>query len=87
MNGTTPARAFKDAADAVSKNKGAALLAEDTDPDAGPEKRQRFYSAHLAVVGQVIHAEETSEQSSLIRALSSIPRPEATAALAVPERA
>jgi hypothetical protein len=76
------AKAFKEAAEAVRSQKGAALLAENTDPDAGAEKRQQFYDAHLAVVTQVIPAEDTAVQKSLVRALSSIPLPEATRALA-----
>jgi hypothetical protein len=76
------AKAFKEAAEAVRSQKGAALLAEDRDPDAGGEKRQQFYDAHMAVVTQVIAAEDISVQKSLVRALSSIPRPEATRALA-----
>jgi hypothetical protein len=76
------ARAFKEAADAVRRQKGAALLSETLAPEAGEEKRQQFYQAHVAVVTQVIPAEESSAGHSLIRALSSIPRPEATTALA-----
>jgi hypothetical protein len=76
------AKAFKEAADAVRGQKGAALLAESLDPDAGEEKCQQFYQAHLAVVTQVIAAENPKDQNALIRALSSIPRPEATRALA-----
>jgi hypothetical protein len=74
------ARAFKKAAEAVRGEKGAALLAET--PGAGEEGRRRFYQAHLAVVTQVIAEEALPGQEALIRALASIPRPEATRALA-----
>jgi hypothetical protein len=76
------ARAFKAAAEAVGSRAGAALLAENTDPDAGGEKLRQFYDAHLAVVTQVLPKEKRSVQKELVRALSSIPRPEATRALA-----
>lgn len=78
----TRARAFKHAAKAVRAQKGAALLAMPSDADAGEETRQQFYQAHLAVVNQVIPAEDPAARTALIRALSSIPRPEATRALA-----
>src|SRR5262249_26780953 len=76
------AKAFKEAAEAVRRHNGSALLAKTPGPDAGDEERQRFYQAHLGVLTQVIPAEDRPVQSSLIRALSSIPRPEATRALA-----
>jgi len=76
------AMAFKEAAEAVRRKKGAVLLGEAPSPDAGEEKRQQFYQAYLAVVTQVIPLENTSGQNSLARALSSIPRLEATQALA-----
>jgi hypothetical protein len=77
-----PAKAFKDAAEAVRVNKADALLAETPAPAAGQPKRQQFDLAHMAVVTQVIAAEDPAGQAALIRALSSIPRPEATRALA-----
>jgi hypothetical protein len=76
------AKAFKEAAEAVRAQKAAALLAEAPGRDAGEEKRQQFYQAHLAVVTQVIPTEGPPAQSSLVRALASVPRPEATRALA-----
>src|SRR5262249_32762715 len=77
------ARAFKEAAEAVRRNQGAALLAEILFAEVGEvEKRQQFYQAHLAVVSHVLPAPAPPQQNSLIRALSSIPRPEATHALA-----
>jgi hypothetical protein len=76
------AKAFKEAAEAVRRNQGAALLARLPGPDAGEEKRQHFYQAHLAVVTQVVPVHGPQEQDELVRALSSVPRPEATRALA-----
>src|SRR5262249_19185709 len=76
------AKSFKEAAEAVRREKGAALLAEVPDPEAREENRQQFYQAHVAVVSQVVPAVSPSQQNSLIRALSSVPRPEATRALA-----
>jgi hypothetical protein len=76
------AKAFKVAAERVRSRKGAALLAEISAPEDGQEERRQFDQAHLAVVAQVLPAEELSEQQGLVRALSSIPRPEATRALA-----
>jgi hypothetical protein len=75
------AQAFKMAAEAVRREKAAALLAEAPDP---PEvrKREQFYQAHLAVAAQVLPVTDVPGQCSLVRALSSIPRPEATRALA-----
>jgi hypothetical protein len=75
------ARAFKEAAEAVRKEKGAALVATPDAPAAG-QLREPFYQAHLAVATQVMPAEEPSRQLSLVRGLSSIPRPGATRALA-----
>src|SRR5207248_9079447 len=72
----------KEAAEAVRRTKGAALLAEILGAEAGKEKRQQFYQAHLAVVSQVLPAMGPPYQNLLICALSSIPRPEATHALA-----
>jgi hypothetical protein len=76
------AKAFKEAAEAVREQKGAALLAETPGGAAGEEGRRRFYQAHLAVVTQVIAEKAPPDQEELIRALASIPRPEATRALA-----
>lgn len=78
----TRARTFKEAAEAVRRRKGAALVDEDSDPEAGKAKRRQLDQAHLAVVSQVIATEDLSGQHALIRALASIPRPEATRALA-----
>jgi hypothetical protein len=75
------AKAFKEAAEAVRGRKAAALLDEAPGPDTG-ETRQQFYRAHVAVVTQVISAEDAPGQKALVRALSSIPHPEATRALA-----
>jgi hypothetical protein len=74
------AKAFKEAAESVRREKAAALL-DATGPDAG-EERERFYQAHLAVVAQVIPAEDFAHQRALVLALTSVPRPEATRALA-----
>jgi hypothetical protein len=81
---TTGERAaeFKKAAEAVRSRKGAALLAESDALDAGEEDHEQFYRARLAVAAQVMPAEQTTEQLSLLRGLSSIPRPEATRQLA-----
>jgi hypothetical protein len=76
------AKAFKLAADAVQSQKGAALLAESAAPDEKGEKQPHFYEAHQAVVSQVIFAEDAPKQVALVRALASIPRPEATRTLA-----
>jgi hypothetical protein len=76
------AKAFKKAAEAVRSEKGAALLTGHSGPDSEEDNLQQFYQAHLAVVTQVIHAEDSPNQSSLVRALSSIPSPEATRSLA-----
>jgi hypothetical protein len=75
------ARAFKEAAEAVQRQKGAALLAE-ADPTAPEEKHRQFDRAHLAVLSQVMPGEDVPGQVALLRALSSVPRPEATTALA-----
>jgi hypothetical protein len=76
------AKAFKEAAEAVRSQKATALVATAPAPDAGEETRQQLYQAHLAVVTQVIFAEDAPGQNALVRAVSSIPRPEATRALA-----
>lgn len=75
------AKAFKEAADAVRVLNAAALLDEPPGPEAG-EARERFYQARLAVVAQVISASDGPRQQALVLALASVPRPEATRALA-----
>src|SRR5262249_55597223 len=76
------AKAFKVAAEAVRSQKGAALLTDVPAPDTGEKKRQLFDRAHLAVVTQVLPAQDRADQASLVRSLSSVPTREATAALA-----
>jgi hypothetical protein len=70
---------FKQAANAVRGAEAAALLEEA--PRASAE-RQHFYQAYLAVAAQVMGEKTPSAQDAFIRALASIPRPEATQALA-----
>jgi hypothetical protein len=76
------AGAFKQAAEAVRGDKGAGLLSKLPGPDAGEEKRQQFYQANLAVIRQVMPAEEAPHQDSLVHALAAVPSPEATRELA-----
>jgi hypothetical protein len=76
------ARAFKEAAESVLSHKGAALVEHAPGPDEDGVTLEQFYQAHLAVVTQVLPAKSTSDQRALVRALSSVPRPEATRALA-----
>lgn len=77
------AKAFKEAAESVRSQKAAALLAaEGAGPDAGADKREQFYRVHMAVVSQVMPAEDAAGQVALVRALASVPRPEATRELA-----
>src|SRR5262249_43157853 len=67
------AKAFKVAAEAVRSQKGAALLTDVPAPDTGEKKRQLFDKAHLAVVTQVLPAQDRADQASLVRSLSSVP--------------
>jgi hypothetical protein len=76
------ARAFKDAAESAASKKGAALMRLTAAADAGEGKRQESYQASLAVAMQVMPAQDFAGQNALIHVLSSIPRPEATQALA-----
>jgi hypothetical protein len=55
---------------------------EVPDPGPGAEKRQPFWQAHTAVAAQVLPAESVEGQLTQLRVLASIPRPEATRALA-----
>jgi len=74
------AKAFKDAANAVRRHNAAALLAKAAGASAA--ERERFYQTYLAVASQVMGEEDAPGQDTFIRALASIPRPEATRALA-----
>jgi HEAT repeats len=73
------AKAFKNAAVAVQSAMGSALLGG---PGTDEVQAERFYRAHLAVVEQVMPAHEPPARKALIRALASVPSPEATRALA-----
>jgi hypothetical protein len=74
-------KAFKEAAEAVRRGKAAAMLEEVPGPEES-EARERFYQARLAVVAQVIPTEDAAHQRAMVLALASVPRPEATRALA-----
>lgn len=74
-------KAFKEAAEAVRRGKGSAMLENVPGPDAG-EARERFYQARLAVVAQVLPTETAAHQHEMVLSLASAPRPEATRALA-----
>jgi hypothetical protein len=76
------AMAFKDAAETVRRNGGAALVSKA--PEAGAEEgeREHYWQAHTAVASQVLPGEPAGGQQTLIRSLSAIPRPEATRELA-----
>ncbi|MFO0845713.1 MAG: HEAT repeat domain-containing protein [Gemmataceae bacterium] len=76
------ARAFKETAESVRGRKTALLLPVLPGPFEGEEKRRVAHQAHMAVLTQVVTADDSKGQDSLVRVLSSIPRPEATRALA-----
>jgi hypothetical protein len=73
---------FKDAAEKLRRAPQAALL-DDFPPDArAEESRRHHWQAHAAVAAQVLPAEPPGVQLQLVAKLASIPRPEATRALA-----
>jgi hypothetical protein len=73
---------FRDAAEKLRREKQAASLGEAPPPGQAEESRQHFWQAHAAVAAQVMPAESVERQLLLVRKLASIPRPEATRALA-----
>jgi hypothetical protein len=74
--------AFKQAAEKVRSQGGAALLTELPPKKSGEETRHHFWQAHTVVTAQVMPTEGGESQLLLIRALASVPRPEATRELA-----
>jgi hypothetical protein len=74
------AKAFKQVAETLRDLQGGGPVVPD--PGAGEGKCKQFDQALLAAVTQVMPAEGLQRQNSLIRALSSIPHPTATRALA-----
>lgn len=76
------AKAFKETAESVRGRKTALLLPVMPSPFDGEEKRRVAHQAHMAVLTQVATADDSKGQDTLVRVLSSIPRPEATRALA-----
>jgi hypothetical protein len=74
------AQAFKEAAERVRGRKASSSL--PVTPHPNEDHRRLGYMAHLAVVSQVMAAEDWLGQNAMIHSLSSIPRPEATQALA-----
>jgi len=74
-------KAFKEAAEAIRRGKAAAMLEEVPGPEVS-EARERFYQTRLAVVAQVIPTEDSAYQRAMVLALASVPRSDATRALA-----
>ena len=74
-------KSFKEAAEAIRRGKAAAMLEEVPGPEAS-KAREQFYQTRLAVVAQVIPAEDSAHQRAMVLALASVPRPDATRALA-----
>jgi hypothetical protein len=81
------AAAFKEAAEKARREKEAALPgggppAAPGEVPPGEEGREHYWQAQAAVAAQVMPAESVEGQLLRVRALASVPRPEATRALA-----